>query len=73
MKKEIETAYALKAQTERDLKACMDDLEAAIIENERLNSEKIVDNNDKTDLTAKNAELKRYVKARLNFQGFSIK
>ena len=44
---------------DRDLITAMDDLAAAIVENEKLNTEKIVDENDKTEFKSKNEELKR--------------
>jgi hypothetical protein len=48
-----------KTQMDRDLKAAMEDLGAAILENERLNSERLVDDTEKAEAKSRNDELKR--------------
>ena len=59
LQQNLSEALSQKIQTDRDLKGVMQDLESAILENEKLNSEKIVDENDKSQFSAKNLELKR--------------
>ncbi len=58
---QLADSLADKTQMDRDLKGAMDDLGAAILENEKLNSERLVDESDRNEAKGRNEELKRYV------------
>ncbi len=61
LQKTINELNFQKSQKEADLNLALTDLESAILENEKLNSEKLVDEQDKQELLGKNQELKAYV------------
>lgn len=48
-----------KIALERDLKSCMDDLATAILENEKLCSQHIIEEQEKQEQVEKNLELKK--------------
>ena len=59
---QIANSLSEKTQMDRDLKGAMDDLSVAILENEKLNSERLVDESDRNEAKGRNEELKRYAR-----------
>lgn len=56
---QLANSLADKTQMDRDLKGAMDDLSAAILENEKLNSERLVDESHRNEAKGRNEGLKR--------------